>query len=186
LWLADVLSSVLIFREVAKYIQVVEDTKTVEPTFFPNPNFLYERWLLNFLCNFFSQTIGFLYHFCVMFHVVLRSRYQCYTLTDFGMRLLQAINSLKNVESTALLQFLQPILNMLLHLIGDGGETLQVVGCYKLFLCIIILHNFLDIHICNRIYSVVYISTYYLMVRVLMAATLLFCRLLHFEPWLTF
>jgi hypothetical protein len=40
---------------------------------------------------------------------------------------LQAINSLKNVESTALLQFLQPILNMLLHLIGDGGETLQVI-----------------------------------------------------------
>lgn len=59
---------------------------------------------------------------------VLHSRYQCCTLTDFGMRFLQAINSLKNVESTALLQFLQPILNMLLHLIGDGGETLQVVG----------------------------------------------------------
>lgn len=39
---------------------------------------------------------------------------------------LQAINSLKNVDSTALLQFLQPILNMLLHLIGNGGETLQV------------------------------------------------------------
>lgn len=40
---------------------------------------------------------------------------------------MQAINSLKNVESMALLQFLQPILNMLLHLIGDGGETLQVL-----------------------------------------------------------
>lgn len=39
---------------------------------------------------------------------------------------LQAINSLKNVDSTALLQFLHPILNMLLHLIGNGGETLQV------------------------------------------------------------
>jgi hypothetical protein len=40
----------------------------------------------------------------------------------------QAINSLKNVEYTALLHFLQPILNMLLHLIGDGGETLQVIA----------------------------------------------------------
>jgi dedicator of cytokinesis protein 6/7/8 len=49
---------------------------------------------------------------------------------------LQAINSLKNVESTALLQFLQPILNMLLHLIGDGGETLQVVGSLHL------VHNY--------------------------------------------
>ncbi|GKV48467.1 hypothetical protein SLEP1_g55279 [Rubroshorea leprosula] len=39
-----------------------------------------------------------------------------------------AINSLKNVDSTALLQFLHPILNMLLHLIGNGGETLQVAG----------------------------------------------------------
>lgn len=39
---------------------------------------------------------------------------------------MQAINSLKNVDSTALLQFLHPILNMLLHLIGNGGETLQV------------------------------------------------------------
>ncbi|KAI8009597.1 Guanine nucleotide exchange factor SPIKE 1 [Camellia lanceoleosa] len=41
---------------------------------------------------------------------------------------LKAINSLKNVDSTALLQFLQPILNMLLHLIGNGGETLQVAA----------------------------------------------------------
>ncbi|GKV48479.1 hypothetical protein SLEP1_g55290 [Rubroshorea leprosula] len=41
---------------------------------------------------------------------------------------LQAINSLKNVDSTALLQFLHPILNMLLHLIGNGGETLQVAA----------------------------------------------------------
>ncbi|KAL6572250.1 MAP kinase Spk1 [Orobanche minor] len=40
----------------------------------------------------------------------------------------EAINSLKNVDSTALLQFLQPILNMLLHLIGNGGETLQVAA----------------------------------------------------------
>ncbi|KAB5533801.1 hypothetical protein DKX38_016887 [Salix brachista] len=39
-----------------------------------------------------------------------------------------AINSLKNVDSTALLQFLHPILNMLLHLIGSGGETLQVAA----------------------------------------------------------
>ena len=69
---------------------------------------------------------------------VLRSRYQCYTLTDFGMRFLQAINSLKNVESTALLQFLQPILNMLLHLIGDGGETLQVVSSLQAAL----VHNY--------------------------------------------
>ncbi|KAK1352311.1 hypothetical protein POM88_053575 [Heracleum sosnowskyi] len=44
----------------------------------------------------------------------------------WGSELLEAINSLKNVDSTALLQFLQPILNMLLHLIGNGGETLQV------------------------------------------------------------
>ncbi|KAM0048921.1 putative dedicator of cytokinesis [Helianthus debilis subsp. tardiflorus] len=42
--------------------------------------------------------------------------------------LFQAINSLKNVNSTALLQFLHPILNMLLHLIGNGGETLQVAA----------------------------------------------------------
>ncbi|KAB1216896.1 Dedicator of cytokinesis protein 8 [Morella rubra] len=40
----------------------------------------------------------------------------------------KAINSLKNVDSTALLQFLHPILNMLLHLIGSGGETLQVAA----------------------------------------------------------
>lgn len=48
---------------------------------------------------------------------------------------MQAINSLKNVESTALLQFLQPILNMLLHLIGDGGETLQVLLLAQAFMC---------------------------------------------------
>ena len=42
------------------------------------------------------------------------------------LNMLQAINSLKNVDSTALLQFLHPILNMLLHLVGNGGETLQV------------------------------------------------------------
>lgn len=66
---------------------------------------------------------------------------------------MQAINSLKNVDSSALLQFLQPILNMLLHLIGDGGETLQVVSegdlmfsctlvllvCYSLYAIIVIL-----------------------------------------------
>ncbi|KAI6674336.1 hypothetical protein NL676_002242 [Syzygium grande] len=46
----------------------------------------------------------------------------------WGSELLEAINSLKNVDSTALLQFLHPILNMLLHLIGNGGETLQVAA----------------------------------------------------------
>ncbi|GKV48475.1 hypothetical protein SLEP1_g55286 [Rubroshorea leprosula] len=40
----------------------------------------------------------------------------------------KAINSLKNVDSTPLLQFLHPILNMLLHLIGNGGETLEVLS----------------------------------------------------------
>lgn len=50
------------------------------------------------------------------------------TSPPWGSELLEAINSLKNVDSTALLQFLQPILNMLLHLIGDGGETLQVAA----------------------------------------------------------
>lgn len=48
------------------------------------------------------------------------------------MIVMQAINSLKNVESAALLQFLQPILNLLLHLIGDGGETLQVLLLHSL------------------------------------------------------
>lgn len=47
---------------------------------------------------------------------------------------MQAINSLKNVDSTALLQFLHPILNMLLHLIGNGGETLQVCSLICSFL----------------------------------------------------
>ncbi|KAL0379335.1 UNVERIFIED_CONTAM: Guanine nucleotide exchange factor SPIKE 1 [Sesamum radiatum] len=50
------------------------------------------------------------------------------TSPPWGSELLEAINSLKNVDSTALLQFLQPILNMLLHLIGNGGETLQVAA----------------------------------------------------------
>ncbi|KAF3774206.1 hypothetical protein EJ110_NYTH53684 [Nymphaea thermarum] len=50
------------------------------------------------------------------------------TSPPWGSELLEAINSLKNVDSTELLQFLQPILNMLLHLIGDGGETLQVAA----------------------------------------------------------
>eukprot|EP00252_Welwitschia_mirabilis_P019875 TRINITY_DN4713_c0_g1_i1.p1 TRINITY_DN4713_c0_g1~~TRINITY_DN4713_c0_g1_i1.p1 ORF type:complete len:1841 (+),score=338.97 TRINITY_DN4713_c0_g1_i1:465-5987(+) len=50
------------------------------------------------------------------------------TSPPWGSELLEAINSLKNVDSVALLQFLQPILNMLLHLIGDGGETLQVAA----------------------------------------------------------
>ncbi|CAO2824221.1 unnamed protein product [Amaranthus hypochondriacus] len=50
------------------------------------------------------------------------------TSPPWGSELLEAINSLKNVDSTALLQFLHPILNMLLHLIGNGGETLQVAA----------------------------------------------------------
>lgn len=50
------------------------------------------------------------------------------TSPPWGSELLEAINSLKNVDSTALLQFLQPTINMLLHLIGDGGETLQVAA----------------------------------------------------------
>ncbi|CAN6458196.1 unnamed protein product [Victoria cruziana] len=50
------------------------------------------------------------------------------TSPPWGSELLEAINSLKNVDSTELLQFLQPILNMLLHLIGDAGETLQVAA----------------------------------------------------------
>jgi hypothetical protein len=55
--------------------------------------------------------------------------YDCYMLkgsTTWGPELLEAINGLKNVESSAIPQFLQPILNMLLRMIGDGGETLQV------------------------------------------------------------
>ncbi|KAL3697766.1 hypothetical protein R1sor_011842 [Riccia sorocarpa] len=48
------------------------------------------------------------------------------TSPPWGSELLEAINSLKNVDPTAMLQFLQPILNMLLRMIGDGGETLQV------------------------------------------------------------
>ncbi|KNA12632.1 hypothetical protein SOVF_124320 [Spinacia oleracea] len=50
------------------------------------------------------------------------------TSPPWGSELLEAINSFKNVDSTALLQFLHPILNMLLHLIGNGGETLQVAA----------------------------------------------------------
>ncbi|KAK1317196.1 hypothetical protein QJS10_CPA05g00584 [Acorus calamus] len=55
-------------------------------------------------------------------------RHTLRTSPPWGSELLEAINSLKNVDSTALIQFLQPILNMLLHLIGDGGETLQVAA----------------------------------------------------------
>lgn len=55
-------------------------------------------------------------------------RHTLRTSPPWGSELLEAINSLKSVDSTALLQFLQPILNMLLHLIGDGGETLQVAA----------------------------------------------------------
>ncbi|KAJ4832808.1 MAP kinase Spk1 [Turnera subulata] len=55
-------------------------------------------------------------------------RHTLRTSPPWGSELLEAINSLKNVDSTALLQFLYPILNMLLHLIGSGGETLQVAA----------------------------------------------------------
>ncbi|XP_068496820.1 guanine nucleotide exchange factor SPIKE 1 isoform X2 [Phaseolus vulgaris] len=55
-------------------------------------------------------------------------RHTLRTSPPWGSELLEAINSLKNVDSTALLQFLHPILNMLLHLIGNGGETLQVAA----------------------------------------------------------
>ncbi|XP_019059153.1 PREDICTED: guanine nucleotide exchange factor SPIKE 1 isoform X2 [Tarenaya hassleriana] len=55
-------------------------------------------------------------------------RHTLRTSPPWGSELLQAINSLKHVDSTALLQFLHPILNMLLHLIGNGGETLQVAA----------------------------------------------------------
>ncbi|KAL9996026.1 putative dedicator of cytokinesis, DHR-1 domain, DHR-2 domain, C2 domain superfamily [Helianthus debilis subsp. tardiflorus] len=59
---------------------------------------------------------------------VFRLRHTLRTSPPWGSELLEAINSLKNVDSTALLQFLHPILNMLLHLIGNGGETLQVAA----------------------------------------------------------
>ncbi|KAL8201438.1 hypothetical protein R6Q57_012777 [Mikania cordata] len=55
-------------------------------------------------------------------------RHTLRTSAPWGSELLEAINSLKNVDSTALLQFLHPILNVLLHLIGNGGETLQVAA----------------------------------------------------------
>lgn len=55
-------------------------------------------------------------------------RHTLRTSPPWGSELLEAINSLKNVDSTVLLQFLHPILNMLLHLIGNGGETLQVAA----------------------------------------------------------
>lgn len=55
-------------------------------------------------------------------------RHVLQTSPPWGSELLEAINSLKNIDSTAMLQYLQPILNMLLQLIGDGGETLQVAA----------------------------------------------------------
>ncbi|KAI4341561.1 hypothetical protein MLD38_026273 [Melastoma candidum] len=55
-------------------------------------------------------------------------RHTLRTSPPWVSELIEAINSLKNVDSTALLQFLHPILNMLLHLIGNGGETLQVAA----------------------------------------------------------
>jgi hypothetical protein len=50
------------------------------------------------------------------------------TVPPWGTELMEAINSLKTVEPLAMLQFLQPCLNMLLRMIGDGGETLQVAA----------------------------------------------------------
>lgn len=55
-------------------------------------------------------------------------RHTLRTSPPWGSELLEAINSLKNVDSTALIQFLHPVLNMLLRLIGSGGETLQVAA----------------------------------------------------------
>lgn len=55
-------------------------------------------------------------------------RHTLRTSPPWGSELLEAINSLKNADSTALLQFLHPVLNMLLHLIGNGGEALQVAA----------------------------------------------------------
>lgn len=52
---------------------------------------------------------------------------------------MQAINGLKHVESSAMLQFLQPTLNMLLRMIGDGGETLQVLAQFCEFLVLAFL-----------------------------------------------
>ncbi|KAM6570698.1 hypothetical protein CsatB_018683 [Cannabis sativa] len=57
--------------------------------------------------------------------------YDGYTLRTsppWGSEFLEAMNFLKHVDSTALLQFLHPILNMLLHLIVIGGETLQIAS----------------------------------------------------------
>ncbi|XP_024369391.1 guanine nucleotide exchange factor SPIKE 1 isoform X5 [Physcomitrium patens] len=50
------------------------------------------------------------------------------TSPPWGTELMEAINALKTVEPSAMLQFLQPILNMLLRMIRDGGETLQVAA----------------------------------------------------------
>jgi len=94
---------------------------------------------------------------------------------------------LKNVESTALLQFLQPILNMLLHLIGDGGETLQVVG--SCFPCASLFFSSLGIFSGSKLeQSILHHIFLHLisMLRVCVATALRFYRLLHFEPWLTF
>ncbi|XP_024384292.1 guanine nucleotide exchange factor SPIKE 1 isoform X3 [Physcomitrium patens] len=55
-------------------------------------------------------------------------RYVLHTNQPLGSELLEAINGLKHVEPSAMLQFLLPSLNMLLRMIGDGGETLQVAA----------------------------------------------------------
>ncbi|XP_015967220.1 guanine nucleotide exchange factor SPIKE 1 [Arachis duranensis] len=69
-------------------------------------------------------------------------RHTLRTSPPWGSELLEAINSLKNVDSTALLQFLHPILNMLLHLIGNGGETLQVAA-FRAMVNIVTRHQYL-------------------------------------------
>ena len=92
--------------------------------------------------------------FCTNLHCVgtctIYRRFICLTFFWGG---LQAINSLKNVESIALLQFLQPILNMLLHLIGDGGETLQVVTLLIMFpFCISTCAVLTELHFLPSVY----------------------------------
>jgi hypothetical protein len=46
-----------------------------------------------------------------------------------------------------MLQFLQPTLNMLLRMIGDGGETLQVGGAHRGALSIVLCELIFVFHI---------------------------------------
>nr|XP_024395928.1 guanine nucleotide exchange factor SPIKE 1-like isoform X2 [Physcomitrium patens] len=55
-------------------------------------------------------------------------RYILHTSHPLGNELLEAIGGLKLVDPSDMLQFLLPTLNMLLRMIGDGGETLQVAA----------------------------------------------------------